>query len=258
MSKLPITVLITTFNEAQHMEALLQNVSNWAAEILVIDSFSTDNTIAIIQQFEQIRCLQRKYIGPADQKNWAIPQATYSTVLLMDADERLTPALKLEIEAILVTNSFNNYDVYRIGFQHFFMGKRVQYSGWQNDTAVRLIQRDKARYNQNQVHEEIDTTHLKVGLLKYKFEHYTYRDLDTFLKKQMRYAAWSAQDYAPKTGQITVWHLWVKPFFRFFKHYVLKLGFLDGKVGLVISAIMAWGVFLRYVHIAEMRRNHLH
>jgi glycosyltransferase involved in cell wall biosynthesis len=254
MPKLPLTILITTFNEAHHIEALLQNVTDWAAEIMVVDSFSTDKTFTILQQFDGIKLFQRKYVGPADQKNWAIPQAQYPYILILDADERVTPALKAEIETVLKDESKNKSNVYRIGFQHFFMGKRVQYSGWQNDTAVRLIPRDKARYNQNQVHEEIDTQDLKVVFLKNKLEHYTYKDLDTFLKKQMRYAQWSAQDYEPKTGNITAWHLFVKPVFRFFKHYVLKFGFLDGKIGFIISAIMAWGVFSRYVHLIEMRK----
>jgi glycosyltransferase involved in cell wall biosynthesis len=254
MPKLPLTILITTFNEAHHIKAILNNVINWASEIMVVDSFSTDETVAILQQFDGIILFQRKYVGPADQKNWAIPQAKYSHVLILDADERLTPALKQEIEGMFENNTIDKCNVYNIGFQHFVMGKRVQYSGWQNDKTIRLIQRDQARYNQNQVHEEIETNRLKVGMLKNKLEHYTFKDLDTFLKKQMRYAAWSAQDHESRTGRITIWHLWIKPFFRFLKHYVLKLGFLDGKIGFIISAIMAWNVFLRYVNLVEMRK----
>jgi glycosyltransferase involved in cell wall biosynthesis len=254
MPKLPLTILITTFNEAHHIEAILNNVMNWASEIIVVDSFSTDETVAILQQFDGIILFQRKYLGPADQKNWAIPQAKYPHVLLLDADERVTPALKQEIESLFKYDNIDKYNVYNIYFQHFVMGQRVQYSGWQNDKTIRLIQRDKARYNQNLVHEEIETIGLKVGFLKNRLDHYTFKDLDTFLKKQMRYAKWSAQDYEPKTGRITAWHLLIKPFFRFFKHYVLKFGFLDGKVGFIISAIMAWNVFSRYANIVEMRK----
>jgi glycosyltransferase involved in cell wall biosynthesis len=255
MPKLPLTILITTFNEAHHIKAILNNVIDWASEIMVVDSFSTDETVAILQQFDGIILFQRKYVGPADQKNWAIPHAKYPYILILDADERLTPALKQEIEAMFENDNIDKYNVYNIGFQHFFMEKFVKYSGWQNDKTIRLIQRDHARYNQNQVHEEIETTGLKVGMLKNKLEHYTFKDLDTFLKKQMRYAVWSAQDHEPHTGHITIWQLLIKPFFRFFKHYVLKFGFLDGKIGFIISAIMAWNVFLRYVNIVEMRKS---
>jgi glycosyltransferase involved in cell wall biosynthesis len=254
MPKLPLTILITTFNEADHIHKIINNVIDWADEIMVVDSFSTDETVVILQQFKDITFFQRKYLGPADQKNWAIPQAKYPYVLILDADERVTPAAKQEINALFQDNSISKFDVYHVGFQLFFMGERVNYSGWQNDKPIRLIHRDKGRYNQNQVHEVIDSTGLKVGSLKNKCEHYTFKDLDTFLKKQMRYALWSAQDYELKTGRITAWHLLVKPFFRFFKHYVLKFGFLDGKIGFIISSIMAWNVFSRYMHLLEMRK----
>ena len=255
MPKLPLTILITTFNEADHIKAILNNVINWASEIIIVDSFSTDETVAIIQQFDGIILFQRKYSGPADQKNWAIPQAKYPHVLILDADERVTPAFKQEVETMFQDNSIDKFDVYHVGFQLFFMGTPVKYSGWQNDRPIRFIHRDKGRYNQNQVHEVIETKGLKVGFFKNRCEHYTFKDLDTFLKKQMRYAAWSAQDHESKTGRITFWHLLIKPFFRFFKHYILKLGILDGKIGFIISAMMAWNVFSRYVHMIEIRKS---
>jgi glycosyltransferase involved in cell wall biosynthesis len=269
---LPITVIFTTFNEAPNIRAALESVAHWAAEILVVDSFSTDGTVEIVQKFGGVQLFQRAYFGPSDQKNWAIPQAKYPWVLLMDADERATPEMRAEIAFILrgpsesenassvlnsdVSNSQSSvYDCYWIGFSHYFMGQKVRFSGWQNDKTIRLIQRDKCRYNDNRVHEEIVSEGLKVGRLTAKFDHYTFRDIQHFVQKQERYAAWSALDHDKKTGRVTAFHFVVKPFFRFFKHYVLKLGFLDGKIGFIIAAVAAWSVFLRYVKIVENRQK---
>jgi glycosyltransferase involved in cell wall biosynthesis len=276
---LPLSVIFTTYNEAPNIQAALDSVAPWAAEILVVDSFSTDGTVEIIEKFGGVRLFQRAYFGPADQKNWAIPQAQNAWVLLMDADERATPDMRDEIAKILrgpselntslrgtareneVINSDANtsnsivYDAYWIGFTHFFMGKKVRFSGWQNDKTIRLIQRDRCRYNANRVHEEIVTEGLKIGRLTAKFDHYTFRDIEHFVQKQQRYAAWSALDHDKKTGRITAFHFIVKPFFRFFKHYFLKLGVLDGKTGFIIAAVAAWSVFLRYVKIVENRQK---
>jgi glycosyltransferase involved in cell wall biosynthesis len=270
----PISVIFTTYNEAPNIQSALESVIEWAAEIIVVDSFSTDGTIEIIKKFDSIKLFQRAYFGPADQKNWAIPKASNEWILLMDADERATPAMRSEIDSILrgiaelkirnhepdlenknaIAARANSFDAYWIGFTHFFMGKRVRFSGWQNDKTVRLINRDKCRYNANRVHEEIVTDGLTIGYLSTKFEHYTFRDMEHFVQKQQRYATWSAIDHDKKTGRVTAFHFVIKPFFRFFKHYFLKLGFLDGKIGFIIAAVAAWSVFLRYVKIVENRQ----
>lgn len=98
---LPLTVIFTTYNEAPNIQAALDSVATWAAEIIVVDSFSTDGTVEIIEKFGNIQLFQRTYFGPADQKNWAIPQAKNAWVLLMDADERATLAMRDEIAEIL-------------------------------------------------------------------------------------------------------------------------------------------------------------
>ena len=261
---LPLTVIFTTFNEAPNIQAALDSVANWASEIIVIDSFSTDGTVEIIEKFGKIRLFQRAYFGPADQKNWAIPQASNAWILLMDADERATPEMHAEIANILrgyqkkenvnFEPNLPIFDGYWVGFTHFFMGKQVRFSGWQNDKTIRLIQRDKCRYNDNRVHEEIQKEGLSIGRLTAKFDHYTFRDITHFVQKQERYAAWSAIDHDKKTGRVTAFHFVIKPFFRFFKHYFLKLGILDGRIGFIIAAVAAWSVFLRYVKIVENRQ----
>ena len=246
-----LSVIIPTFNEAHNIAAVLQTVQ-WADEVIVIDSFSTDQTTAIAETFGA-KVIQRKYIGPAEQKNWAIPKASHEWILILDADERITPALQKEIQGWLHKDI--PFDAFWIGRQNFFMAQKIKYSGWQGDAVIRFMHRDRCRYNNKQVHEEIETENIKLGRLKNKMLHYTFKNSDHFLEKMQRYAAWSAQDYFEKTPHVTYFHLLIKPLFRFFKHFVLQRGFLDGKVGLIISVIMAWSVFLRYVKIKEMRQS---
>ncbi len=245
-----ISVLITTNNEAHNIEQVLASVQ-WADEIMVVDSFSSDETVALAKKYTD-KVFQRAYKGPADQKNWAIPQLSHEWVLILDADERIGPELKAEIQTWLEKPEIP-FDAFWIPRQNYFMGQKIRYSGWQGDAVVRFFHRDKGRYDDKQVHEEIMTEGLRVSRLRHKMDHYTFKDLNHFLDKTRRYALWSAQDHLDKTPRVGWFHLWGKPLFRFFKHFVLQKGFLDGKVGFIISIIMAWGVFLRYVRIKEIR-----
>ncbi len=245
-----LSVVVTTFNEEHNIAAALESVS-WADEIIVVDSFSTDRTLEIARRYRP-KVLQRTYQGPADQKNWAIPQAGNEWVLLLDADERVTPMLRQEIQGVVGQENIP-FDAFWIGRQNFFMGKKVRFSGWQGEAVVRLFRRDLCRYNDKQVHEEIITDDLRVSRLKNKMEHHTFKDTGHFLDKMRRYARWSAQDYLDKTPRVSLFHLYLKPLLRFLKHYVWRGGFLDGQVGFIISKIMAWGVFMRYVYIKEAK-----
>jgi len=244
-----ITAIIPTFNEAHNIVAAIQSVK-WADEIIVVDSYSKDDTVKLAEQ-NGAKIFQRKYINSANQKNWIIPQASHEWIFLLDADERVTIELQNEITSLLKESP--SKDAYWINRQNFFMGKKVRYSGWRGDAVIRFFKRDKCRYQDLEVHAEIETNGIQVGRLRNKIEHYTYKDMDHFLNKMKRYATLSANDHFEKTPRVTFFHLYLKPFFRFLKHYIIQLGFLDGRVGFSISKIMAWGVYLRYVKIKEMR-----
>ena len=246
-----VSVIIPTFNEADNIAGVLGGVT-WADEIIVVDSFSTDETVAIAEK-HGAKVWQHTYEGPAAQKNWAIPQVENEWILLLDADERLTPALTAEIQNWLQKDDIP-FDAFWIGRQNHFLGKTVKYSGWQGDAVVRFF-RKSCRYDNKQVHEEIITDGIRVSRLQHKMNHFTYKTVDHFLDKMSRYADWSADDHAAKTPTVTTFHLFVKPAFRFFKHFIIQKGFLDGRTGLIVSGIMAWGVFLRYVKMMEKRQR---
>lgn len=247
LNTIALSIVIPTYNEAENIPVLLQQLT-WAEEVLVVDSFSTDETPKLVKQYGAT-LLQRPCDTLGKQKNWAIEQAKHTWVLILDADERLTPPLIEEIKMIVKKDdrSYVGYEVYR---QNYFMGKPLFYGGLQRDKVIRLIQRGCCAYDHKQVHESIRTTR-KVGQLQHKLLHYTYKSLQHFVQKNERYAVWSAQDHQQQVKKIGYFHLLLKPMGRFLTQYLLKRGFLDGQVGLVFCAVSSWSVFLRYAYLKE-------
>ncbi|TYB79579.1 glycosyltransferase family 2 protein [Bizionia myxarmorum] len=245
-----LSAIILTKDEIHNIESVIRSV-NFADEIIVVDSFSTDGT------FEKAKSLnatviQRNFSYHAEQKNWIIPQAKHNWVLIVDADERVTPELQSEIMAIL--NSQPKHAAYWIGRINHFMGKRVNYSGWRNDKVIRLFQRDLCQYDDKLVHEEI-IAQGSVGYLNSKFLHYTYTTMDAYMEKMNRYATKQAEEYDKKTGRLTPYHFVIKPLWGFLKHYIVQSGFRDGVVGLTIGYIQGYVVYMRYVKLWLLRRN---
>ncbi len=245
-----ITVIVPTFNEECNLEACLDGVG-WADEILVVDSFSVDRTPDIARS-RGARFVQHEYVNSAAQKNWAIPQASHPWVLIVDADERVPATLREEILAVLA--SPDPCDGYRIGRENYFLGRRVRFSGWQNDQCLRLFQRDRGRYQDRQVHADVIVPG-RVGRLQARLLHHTFRGFDHYMNKFDRYTTWAAGDRARTTPRVTLAHLALRPAGRFFKQYVLRLGFLDGQAGLIISSLAAYSVFLKYAKLWEMRQR---
>ncbi|WP_299552961.1 glycosyltransferase family 2 protein [Seonamhaeicola sp.] len=246
-----LTALIPVGNEIHNIEGVIDSV-NFADEILVVDSYSIDGTFEKAQELAT-RVLRRDYHYSASQKNWAIPQAEHEWILLVDADERVTPELKNEIQGILNDPPLDIM-AFWIGRNNHFMGERVYYSGWRNDKVIRLFKRDFCKYEDKHVHAEIIVKG-QVGKLKEKFYHNTYITFDKYIEKMNRYAWWQAKDYDKKTGVLTPYHFVIKPFWGFFKHYVVQSGFRDGVVGFTIGYIQAYVIFMRYVKLWLLRRN---
>lgn len=237
-----VTAIIPTYNEEQHIENALKSVL-WADEIIVVDSFSSDNTVSIASRYTSC-ILKHKYENAASQKNWAIPQASHPWVFMLDADEVATTDLQQEILATIKAGT--HHDAFWIRRRNFFMGKEIKYSGWQGDKVIRLFRRDMCRYQSVLVHEEIETEG-SLGKLKHKIEHHSYNkhSLEEHLNRLAIYTTWGAYDRQDKVKKVTMFHLLVKPAFRFFKHFFLMRGFLDGKVGFVVSVMASYTVFLR-------------
>jgi glycosyltransferase involved in cell wall biosynthesis len=250
-----ITAIIPTFNEEVNIREAIESVQ-WCDEIIVVDSFSRDCTVEIAKSFPEVRLLQHEYEHSAAQKNWTIPQATHPWIFLLDADERPTPELVGEIRSMLHSGTgYSGFWIYR---RNYFMGKRINYSGWQSDKVIRLFKRDECRYQDKHVHAEIEAKG-GIGFLNNKLIHYTYKDLSSYLKKADRYTTWGALDRFhkfEKTGRrIGLPYLFFRPFGRFLRHYFLRLGILDGTHGFVVSALSASNVFIRAVKVWRLQNG---
>lgn len=244
-----LTVLIPCCNEEKNIMDCLESVK-WADEIFVIDSFSADKTVEIAKKYTS-RVLQHEYVNSAAQKNWAIPQAANEWVLIVDSDERVTPALREEIEKAL--SSDTEYDGYYIPRKNFFLGKEVKYGGWgyENDLNMRLFRRDRAKYEEKEVHADI-VINGRAGKLNEPFLHYSYHSLEQYMEKMKRYTDWAASDVLKKRKKIGVSSLLFRPFFTFFKMYVLKFGFFDGVRGIILALLSSYYVYIKCAKAWEM------
>ena len=247
---LKLSAIIPTFNEEINIEAAIQSVS-FADEIIVIDSFSTDNTIPLAEK-HGVRILQREFDNFSNQKNFAISKATHKWVVLLDADERIGQTLREEMITVLAEGpQASAYYVYR---RNYLLGREIKYSGWQNDKVIRLIERDKCKYNGKLVHEGI-VTEGKKAFLKTKLEHYTYKDFDSFIRKKNKVAQLQAEMLASKNKKVNPFRLLIKPLYRFINHYILRRGFLDGFAGFFIASFYAYTLFTRYIKLWLINRG---
>ena len=156
-----LSALVTTYNEADRIAGCLQTL-HWCDEILVVDSFSTDDTVAIARRYPRVRVLERRYYGGASQKNWGIDRLHNDWVLILDADERVTPALRREIEGVLASPA--PASAFSVPRRTYALGRRLRFSGWQHDRVVRLFRRDSARYPDRRVHADMETAEPPVPL----------------------------------------------------------------------------------------------
>jgi len=245
-----LSIVVPTFNEERNIRACLESV-RWADEVVVVDSFSTDRTVEIAREFAD-RILQHEYINSATQKNWAIPQVAHPWVMIVDSDERVTPELRDEILGVLENSG--GLDGFRIRRVNHFLGKRVRFGGWQHDAVLRLFRRDLGRYQDREVHADVIVESGRVGWLRGKLLHYTFNSFDQYIRKFNRYTAWASGDRAKRTPRVRWHHLALRPAWRFFRQYVLQLGFLDGLTGLVICSLSAYSVFLKYAKLWERQQ----
>lgn len=246
------TAIIPVLNEIDNIEEVIASV-DFADEIFVVDSYSTDGTYEKALSLAD-KAVQHEFKSYANQKNWAMQQAKYNWILLVDADERVTPELKKEIQNTLKEPVKEGIVGYWIGRNNHFIGEPVNHGSWGHDRLIRLFQRDKCQYGEKHVHEKI-IANGELGHLKYKLYHNTSVSLDDFLQKKNHYSWLQAKDYDKKTGRLTGYHFIVKPFYRFLKHYIMQGGFRDGVVGLTLACLQSHGVFMRYVKLWLLRKN---
>ena len=242
-----ITAIIPTYNEESNIQRALDSV-DFADEIIVIDSFSIDRTIEIVESSNAI-LLQRTFDDFSNQKNFAISKASNDWVFLLDADETISAEFKKEV--LKTINSNTEFSAFYIFRNFFFKNKKINFSGWRRDKAIRLFRRIKCQYK-GKVHEEIVTSG-EIGFLKGKLNHYSYKSYALYKNKLRNYAKLQAEELLEKGQFITPYHLFIKPIVRFFAQFIVQFGFLDGYRGFIISKVHAYGVWRRYTEVLKLK-----
>jgi len=244
-----ISVLIITLNEAVHMKPLLDDLK-FADEVIIVDSYSTDETKSIATSYENVKFIENKFENYTSQRNFAIDQARNKWILFIDADERLTPELKLEILEIIQNQpAFSAYLVYRT---FMFNNKVLHFSGWQTDRIYRLFNKEKARYaNERLVHEKLDVKG-EITFLKNKLIHYSYNDYDVYKGKMINYGKLKAIEAKNKGIKPNAFHFYIKPAYKFLYQYLIRLGILDGTKGITICYLNALSVYVRFQELKKL------
>jgi glycosyltransferase involved in cell wall biosynthesis len=248
-SSVPVSVIIPCFNEETMIAECLESVK-FADEIVVVDSFSTDRTVEIARRYTD-RILQHEFWSHGAQNNWAIPQAKHDWVLIVDADERVTPGLAEEIRAVLQQPEFDGYWIDR---RNFFLGRQIRHGSGNKNRVLRLFHRDKARYQERHVHSQVELQG-RAGKCREALLHYSYQSLDDYTRKAHRFTrggALNAFERGTRSGPV---RMISHALGRFLKSYLLKGGFLDGTRGLIIAFMEADHAFLKYAKLWELHQN---
>ncbi len=246
-----VSALVLTFNEERHIGACLERLQ-WCDEIVVVDSFSSDRTPEIARRFDRVRLLQHTYYGAGPQRNWALRHLRHEWILIFDADERCTPELRDELQAILL--SAPSLDAYTIHRRVFLLGRRIRFSGWQHDRVVRLVRRGTARYQNRRVHAKMIHSG-DAPMLRHSMDHFMSDNLDDYIRRIVKYSWWGAGQAYRDGKRAGVFTIATRSAFRFLRTYVLQLGFLDGTLGLVFCLLQAAGTYMKWSMLWGFRLN---
>lgn len=237
-----LSVIIITKNEAAHIADCLASVS-FADEIIVLDSGSTDGTVELARNLGAQVHQSPDWPGFGPQKNRALALATQEWVFSIDADERVTPALREEIMETLRQPKRSGYEVLRLSE---FCGKPIRHSGWWPDPVLRLFRREAGKFSDVLVHESVSLSDGKPGRLKSHLLHYPHPTLDSLIDKTNRYSGEAAKMMFAQGKRAGLPMIVVHSIWTFIRIYFLRLGILDGRHGFVLAVTAASGNFLRY------------
>ncbi|HVO77185.1 MAG TPA: glycosyltransferase family 2 protein [Candidatus Bathyarchaeia archaeon] len=239
------SLVVITLNEEDRIARCLESVPG-AGEIVVVDSFSADRTVEIARA-HGARVFQRKFTSAADQKNWAIGKAEKDWILLLDADEALSPELLGEIAGSLAAPHADGYWLRR---RSEFLGRSIRFCGWHDDRVLRLFRRGTGVYPEREVHEKLSFAGAS-ATLRGSIDHRPYRDLADYVERMKSYSGRGALELRRRGAR---WFpgIVTHPAARFIRMYLLQLGFLDGATGFILCVLAATGVFLKYAALREL------
>ncbi len=244
-----ISALVITLNEEIHINTLLNDLA-FVDEVVVVDSFSSDNTKSICENFSEVKFIQNKFENFTSQRNFAIAQAKNDWILFLDADERLTPELKNEILYTIKNNKTHTAFLFYRTFM--FKNKVLNYSGWQTDKIYRLFNKNFAKYSKERlVHEKLKVEG-SVGILKNRLIHYSFSDFESYKSKMINYGKLKGQEKFIKKLKPIIFTSIIHPTYNFLYNYFIRLGILDGRKGVVICYLNAYSVYIRYRELKKL------
>lgn len=246
----PVSAVVISLNEERNIGACLETL-RWADEIVVVDSGSSDGTPEIARRYTD-KVFQVPWRGFGPQKQAAVERASHDMVLNVDCDERVTPALAAEIGGLLAGEDVAA--AYTVPRRTFVGEKEIRHCGWYPDRTTRLFDRTKARFTADLVHERVDVSG-ETRPLGNHLLHHSFSGIGEILGKMNRYSDLSARQMFERGRKGNVIDVALRPWFAFFKTYFLRMGFLDGLEGYVISTTTALLTFTKYVKLRELERK---
>lgn len=243
---IPLSVVIVTHNEENNIRAALES-AEWADEIVVLDSFSTDRTVEIAREYTD-RVYQEEWRGFSGQKSRAVTLAVNDWVFVLDADERITGELADEIRGIMQEGP--GRDGYYCPRKNHFAGREIRHGGWWPDYSIRLFDRRRGAFGDRAVHEAV-TLAGEAGYLQSPMLHYTYSGVSDYLKRMERYSSLAADELIKSGRRAGALDLAIRPLFTFAKMFFVKQGFRDGMDGLTLATLYAFYTFSKYAKLWE-------
>lgn len=248
-----ISGVVITYNEEKNLARCLESMQGLADEIVVVDSYSEDQTAEIAQNFGA-KFIKHSFEGHIEQKNFAAKQAQHNIILSLDADEAVNDKLADAIRAVKANWQHDAYSFRRL---NQYAGKWIYYGAWRRDVNIRLFDRRKAVWGGYNPHDKVVTTaNGSTSKLKGHLLHYAYDPEDPVAvfsehaNQINRFSTiWAEGAYKKGKKVIWVWHLVARPAFQFFQEYFLQLGFLDGFRGFLLARASAWHKYMKYLKL---------
>ncbi len=245
-----LSVIMITQNEEANLARALKSVE-WADEIIIVDSGSTDRTLEIAAQWKA-RVFGVSWQGFGHAKQEAANRATGDWLLSLDADEEITETLAAEIRQVLASD--NGPAGYTMSRRTSFLGRWIYHCGWYPDPVLRLFRKTSGRFDEALVHERV-LLDGEIAELRGEILHYSYPTLELYLEKFNRYTTLGAEEGWREGKRANWFHVVVKPPIAFFKHYISKRGFQDGLEGFILSALSATSVMVKYAKLRQFGKE---
>ena len=250
----PLSVVIITFNEERNIERCVSAVKDWADEILVVDSFSTDATKSICKKYN-VNFVEHIFEGHIEQKNYALSLAKNDWVLSLDADE--APDVQLVKEIINADRTSENL-AYSMNRLTNYCGKWIRHGSWYPDKKMRLFNKKNTRWAGINPHDKTECdANVAVKHLKGNILHYSYYSIEQHMKQLDKFSSIAAKEYLIKNKSSGFFNIVINPFFAFFRDYFLRAGFLDGYEGFIIARFTANYTLQKYVKLRQLKKETL-